>query len=725
MRIVRRSLAVCLAILFMAPAVKAQDHVIGKSALDKAVQERVSRDQADRDAITSLLQRSQVRDIAASAGISLDKAQLGVSALEGSELQALASQARQVQNDLAGGLHRGDFHNHHHHRPVAGHTDRRARRLTRKPIISLWAATVIAVVALSSGARAQAPSRQVHLLDVPYMPQSEALCGGAAAAMVMRYWGATGVYAETFADLVIQAAGGIRGDDLLRALKARGWDARSFRGDAALVQAQLAARRPTVALIEDRPGRLHYVVVVGWSNGRVVAHDPARAPFRVLDESAFVQAWAKTDYWTMLAVPGETPDVKPTAEAAPAGGPPRADGGRRSPCSAMVDEGVRLAGAGQTADALRLFQLAADACPESAGPWREMAGVHALREEWAEAAADARRAIGRDATDEHAWRILAASLYLQDDPDGALAAWNQIGEPQIDLVDIKGLDRTGTRLRTGSGSAAAAVLTPSALRQARQRLAQLPSAQTTRVAFRPGENGVAQVEAIVVERPLLPVSRVEVAAGAVRLATDRELRVAISSPAGGGEVWRASWRWWERRPSVSASFHTPAPFGGVWGVTVLGERETYSSADSTVEERRQTATLGVSRWTGPSVRLDTGLGFDRWSSSRRGLSLSAGVHRRLASDRAFVEGKMGVWGRRAACVDGEWPCRVAFVSASRRACAGHRRRAAPGRNRRAALLVGGRRYRSGARPAAARAPAAGRRDDQGGGVRTDCRACGR
>jgi hypothetical protein len=103
MRIVRRSLAVCLAILFMAPAVKAQDHVIGKSALDKAVQERVSRDQADRDAITSLLQRSQVRDIAASAGISLDKAQLGVSALEGSELQALASQARQVQNDLAGG----------------------------------------------------------------------------------------------------------------------------------------------------------------------------------------------------------------------------------------------------------------------------------------------------------------------------------------------------------------------------------------------------------------------------------------------------------------------------------------------------------------------------------------------------------------------------------------------------------------------------------------------
>ncbi len=26
-------------------------------------------------------------------------------------------------------------------------------------------------------------------LDVPYLPQTDALCGGAAAAMVFRYWG--------------------------------------------------------------------------------------------------------------------------------------------------------------------------------------------------------------------------------------------------------------------------------------------------------------------------------------------------------------------------------------------------------------------------------------------------------------------------------------------------------------------------------------------------------
>jgi hypothetical protein len=103
MRIVRYSLAFCLATLFMAPLASAQDHVIGKSALDKAVQQRVNTEQADRDAITSLLQRAEVREVAAKAGLSLDKAQAAVSTLQGADLQQAASQARQVQNDLAGG----------------------------------------------------------------------------------------------------------------------------------------------------------------------------------------------------------------------------------------------------------------------------------------------------------------------------------------------------------------------------------------------------------------------------------------------------------------------------------------------------------------------------------------------------------------------------------------------------------------------------------------------
>jgi hypothetical protein len=104
MRILRPFLAVFLAVLFMAPPASAQQsHVINRSALDRAIQQRVSREQADREAIVTLLHRTEVRQIAARAGLSLDKAEAAVSTLKGNDLAQVASQARQVQNDLVGG----------------------------------------------------------------------------------------------------------------------------------------------------------------------------------------------------------------------------------------------------------------------------------------------------------------------------------------------------------------------------------------------------------------------------------------------------------------------------------------------------------------------------------------------------------------------------------------------------------------------------------------------
>jgi hypothetical protein len=103
MKVIRRTLAVCLAVLFMAPSVNAQSHVINKAALDNAVQQRVAQEQADRDTIVTLLHRAEVRQVASRAGLSLDKAEAAVSTLKGDELSQAASQARQVQNDLAGG----------------------------------------------------------------------------------------------------------------------------------------------------------------------------------------------------------------------------------------------------------------------------------------------------------------------------------------------------------------------------------------------------------------------------------------------------------------------------------------------------------------------------------------------------------------------------------------------------------------------------------------------
>ena len=104
MHMFRRILGTTLAVMLCAPAAWAQQtHVINKSALDQAVQQRVSQDQADREAIRSFLQNSQVKSVAAKAGLSVEKAEAAVSTLQGDELRQAAGQARAVNQDLAGG----------------------------------------------------------------------------------------------------------------------------------------------------------------------------------------------------------------------------------------------------------------------------------------------------------------------------------------------------------------------------------------------------------------------------------------------------------------------------------------------------------------------------------------------------------------------------------------------------------------------------------------------
>lgn len=104
MQMFRRILGTALAVLMCAPAAWAQQtHVIDKSALGQAVQQRVSQDQADREAIRSFLQNPQVRSVAAKAGLSVEKAESAVSTLQGDQLRQAAGQARAVNQDLAGG----------------------------------------------------------------------------------------------------------------------------------------------------------------------------------------------------------------------------------------------------------------------------------------------------------------------------------------------------------------------------------------------------------------------------------------------------------------------------------------------------------------------------------------------------------------------------------------------------------------------------------------------
>src|SRR6478672_3619625 len=86
-------------------------------------------------------------------------------------------------------------------------------------------------------------------LDVPYLPQTDLLCGGAAAAMVFRYWGDRHADAAPFESLVDRRAGGIGTDVLADAIRARNWQAEPFVGTIELLLGEIAADHPIILLI--------------------------------------------------------------------------------------------------------------------------------------------------------------------------------------------------------------------------------------------------------------------------------------------------------------------------------------------------------------------------------------------------------------------------------------------------------------------------------------------
>src|SRR5688572_22419849 len=156
---------------------------------------------------------------------------------------------------------------------------------------------------LAAPVTAQPAPAPLSLLDVPYISQSEDLCGGAAAAMVLRFWGERGLTAESFAPLVDRSAAGIRTDALTGELRARGWRVTGLAGTPAILDTELERGRPVIALIQDRPGRFHYVVVVGVTAAAVIYHDPAQVPFRTMARVEFDRRWRVADNWMAVVLP--------------------------------------------------------------------------------------------------------------------------------------------------------------------------------------------------------------------------------------------------------------------------------------------------------------------------------------------------------------------------------------------------------------------------------------
>jgi hypothetical protein len=100
---------VLVALSFVAvisPAHAQTSHAAPQSILDAAVQEHVADSTADREAVLRLLERPEVQAVAGDMGLDLRRARTAISTLEGQQLTAIAAQAQQVEQALAGGQSR-------------------------------------------------------------------------------------------------------------------------------------------------------------------------------------------------------------------------------------------------------------------------------------------------------------------------------------------------------------------------------------------------------------------------------------------------------------------------------------------------------------------------------------------------------------------------------------------------------------------------------------------
>jgi hypothetical protein len=96
-------LSIVLAVLIAAPHVQAQTHTAPQSALDAVVQQHVTSVDAERAAIQRVLEKSEVKAVAARAGIDMRTVAGAVSTMDAADLAVVSAQAQQVERALAGG----------------------------------------------------------------------------------------------------------------------------------------------------------------------------------------------------------------------------------------------------------------------------------------------------------------------------------------------------------------------------------------------------------------------------------------------------------------------------------------------------------------------------------------------------------------------------------------------------------------------------------------------
>ncbi len=183
------------------------------------------------------------------------------------------------------------------------------RRILFIPLLLLIACAPTAFVAPAETAEMLSArmERGLLLLDVPFFPQPEGLCGPASLASVLHFWKRTTSVEEIKQAIYLPQLNGALGIDLTLFARREGFLADFFTGNLTDLRDRLAAGIPPIVFL-NLGNRFfpvgHFIVVTGIDEEReeVIAHSGSEAN-KPIPYQTFLAAWKKTDYWTLRVVP--------------------------------------------------------------------------------------------------------------------------------------------------------------------------------------------------------------------------------------------------------------------------------------------------------------------------------------------------------------------------------------------------------------------------------------
>src|SRR5262249_41804834 len=214
----------------------------------------------------------------------------------------------------------------------------------------------------------------------------------------------------------------------------------------AWLREELARGHPIVVLLAERRSRFHYVVVTAIDRGAVWVHDPSWGASRRIDAPEFLRRWEPSAFWSLRILPESArgagqPNLsttRPYQDSSQNHGSAHPFDECESLLATAIDD-VRRRGL-EVAESV--FGAVRARCPKSTGALRELAGVRFAERRWREAVDLAERAAKLDSHDAYNWELLGSGRFLLDDKIGALDAWNHVGKPRVDSIQVEGLRRT-------------------------------------------------------------------------------------------------------------------------------------------------------------------------------------------------------------------------------------------------------------------------------------------